>query len=143
MQVLGNVKGVVATVVSVLLFKNMVSWAGCSGYAIAIGGVFLYSDQKRKSREAAAASNNTSATRQHGKLGSGFDGCSAGGSSESETSPLLNPQSSEGKSSATALGDAEKLSRYSSKNMGNVEDYGDARPRGSCSWKLQQLVGGP
>ena len=104
-----------------MLFKNMVSWAGCAGYAIAIAGVFLYSDQKRKNTEAAAASSNTAAIKQHGKLGSGFDGGSAGGSSESETSPLLYPEGSEGKSSATAMGEAEKLSRYSSKNMENID----------------------
>lgn len=110
MQVLGNVKGVVATVVSVLLFKNMVSWAGCAGYAIAIGGVFMYSDQKRKSTEAAAAAVVTAATKEHGKPVLGIDGSSA--SSESAMSPLLYSTGSEGKSSAISMGEAE-LSRFS------------------------------
>lgn len=111
LQVLGNVKGVVATVVSVLLFKNLVSWAGCTGYAIAIGGVFLYSDQKRKSREAAVAASNAAATKEHGKLAA-FDGSSQGNSSDTESSPLLFSTPSEGKTSATRNGDSEKLSRF-------------------------------
>ena len=109
-------KGVVATVVSVMLFKNLVSWQGYMGYAIAIGGVFLYSDQKRKSRESAVASISTSGSKEHGKLGSGAWGGASGGwggSDSGNASPLLFSSESEGgKSSSTAIGDAEKLSRF-------------------------------
>lgn len=51
MQVLGNVKGVVAAGVSVALFQNAVSWQGCVGYGIAIAGVMAYS----RCKQAAAA----------------------------------------------------------------------------------------
>eukprot|EP00892_Ulva_mutabilis_P011373 jgi/Ulvmu1/8608/UM046_0006.1 len=47
LQVLGNVKGVVAAGVSVAMFQNAVSWQGCAGYAIAIGGVMAYSRSKQ------------------------------------------------------------------------------------------------
>ncbi len=55
LQVLGNAKGVVAAVVSVLIFKNAVTWTGCIGYAITVGGVFLYSESKRRAKAARAA----------------------------------------------------------------------------------------
>lgn len=45
-QVLGNAKGGVAAIVSVLVFRNPVSWAACMGYAVATGGVYLYSRAK-------------------------------------------------------------------------------------------------
>ncbi len=48
MQVLGNCKGIIATAVSVLLFRNPVSAKGMFGYAITIVGVFLYSETKRR-----------------------------------------------------------------------------------------------
>jgi hypothetical protein len=112
-QVLGNIKGVVATVVSVLMFKNVVSWAGCTGYAIAIAGVFLYSNQKQQKKEAAAASSSIIDSKLHGKGGVGFDRSSLGDSSDSELSPLITNASAGGKSSSTAFGEAEKLLRYS------------------------------
>ena len=42
-QVLGNAKGVVASVVSVMIFRNPVTAQGALGYAITIAGVYGYS----------------------------------------------------------------------------------------------------
>ena len=47
MQVLGCAKGVVATVVSVLLFRNQVTALGALGYFLTVVGVFTYSWAKR------------------------------------------------------------------------------------------------
>jgi hypothetical protein len=47
LQVLGNVKGVVATVISVFCFLNAVSFLGCCGYAVTVIGSILYSESKR------------------------------------------------------------------------------------------------
>lgn len=46
-QVLGCAKGVVATVVSVLLFRNQVTALGALGYFLTVVGVFAYSWAKR------------------------------------------------------------------------------------------------
>ncbi|KAG2484221.1 hypothetical protein HYH03_016956 [Edaphochlamys debaryana] len=76
LQVLGNAKGVVAAAVSVAVFKNMVTWQGCVGYAITVGGVFLYSESKRRAKAAGAApagrapSNSQLTTQQSGDKGS-------------------------------------------------------------------------
>jgi hypothetical protein len=48
LQVLGNFKGVAASTVSVLLFKNKVSITGCVGYAVTMAGVMLYGEMKRR-----------------------------------------------------------------------------------------------
>lgn len=48
MQVLGCAKGVVATVVSVLLFRNQVTPLGILGYFLTVVGVFAYSWAKRR-----------------------------------------------------------------------------------------------
>lgn len=45
-QVLGNVKGVVAVVLSVLWFKNPISFIGMLGYGITVGGVVAYSQAR-------------------------------------------------------------------------------------------------
>ena len=50
MQVLGNAKGFVAAIVSVLVFKNHITFMGIGGYAVTIAGVVWYSDSKRRSR---------------------------------------------------------------------------------------------
>ncbi|KAK9907658.1 hypothetical protein WJX75_007760 [Coccomyxa subellipsoidea] len=47
LQVLGCAKGVVATVVSVLLFRNQVTALGALGYFLTVVGVFAYSWAKR------------------------------------------------------------------------------------------------
>ena len=47
LQVLGNFKGVIAVVVSVLIFRNPVSTLGMVGYAITMGGVVAYSEAKK------------------------------------------------------------------------------------------------
>lgn len=49
LQVLGNAKGVVATVVSIALFRNPVSTAGMIGYSLTVLGVILYSESKKQS----------------------------------------------------------------------------------------------
>lgn len=51
LQVLGNAKGAVAVVVSILLFKNPVSPIGMLGYSITIMGVVAYSEAKKRSKE--------------------------------------------------------------------------------------------
>ncbi|XP_078435477.1 putative sugar phosphate/phosphate translocator At3g11320 [Wolffia australiana] len=50
LQVLGNAKGAVAVVVSILIFKNPVSVTGMFGYAITVLGVILYSEAKKRSK---------------------------------------------------------------------------------------------
>lgn len=47
MQVLGCAKGVVATVVSVLLFRNPMTALGILGYTLTVAGVFAYSWAKK------------------------------------------------------------------------------------------------
>ncbi len=46
LQVLGNAKGAVAVVVSILLFRNPVSVVGMVGYSLTVFGVVLYSEVK-------------------------------------------------------------------------------------------------
>ena len=48
LQVLGNAKGVVATIVSILLFRNPVSATGMVGYTITVFGVIAYSEAKKR-----------------------------------------------------------------------------------------------
>ncbi len=48
LQVLGNAKGAVAVVVSILLFRNPISVVGMVGYSLTVFGVFLYSEAKRR-----------------------------------------------------------------------------------------------
>jgi len=48
-QVLGNVKGVVAVVVSVLWFRNPISLYGMLGYGVTVGGVVAYSQVRVQS----------------------------------------------------------------------------------------------
>lgn len=48
LQVLGNAKGAVAVVVSILLFRNPVSVMGMVGYSLTVFGVVLYSEAKRR-----------------------------------------------------------------------------------------------
>lgn len=49
LQVLGNAKGAVAVVVSILIFKNPVSVTGMAGYTLTVIGVILYSEAKKRS----------------------------------------------------------------------------------------------
>lgn len=53
LQVLGNAKGAVAVVVSVLIFKNPVTWTGMLGYTLTVFGVILYSEAKKRSSKSA------------------------------------------------------------------------------------------
>eukprot|EP00475_Leptophrys_vorax_P039370 TRINITY_DN71079_c0_g1_i1.p1 TRINITY_DN71079_c0_g1~~TRINITY_DN71079_c0_g1_i1.p1 ORF type:complete len:321 (+),score=21.71 TRINITY_DN71079_c0_g1_i1:149-1111(+) len=48
LQVLGNAKGAVAVVVSILLFRNPVTVVGMVGYSITVIGVVLYSEAKKR-----------------------------------------------------------------------------------------------
>lgn len=50
LQVLGNAKGAVAVVVSILIFKNPVSVTGMLGYTLTVIGVILYSQAKKRSK---------------------------------------------------------------------------------------------
>ncbi|WOL14843.1 putative sugar phosphate/phosphate translocator [Canna indica] len=50
LQVLGNAKGAVAVVISILIFKNPVSFTGMAGYALTVIGVVLYSQSKKRSK---------------------------------------------------------------------------------------------
>lgn len=50
LQVLGNAKGAVAVVVSILIFKNPVSVTGMLGYLLTVLGVVLYSEAKKRTK---------------------------------------------------------------------------------------------
>ncbi|GMY08149.1 probable sugar phosphate/phosphate translocator At3g11320 [Fagus crenata] len=50
LQVLGNAKGAVAVVVSILIFRNPVSVTGMLGYSLTVSGVILYSEAKKRSK---------------------------------------------------------------------------------------------
>eukprot|EP00899_Mesostigma_viride_P012904 jgi/Mesvir1/21614/Mv04039-RA.2 len=50
LQVLGNAKGAVAVVISILLFRNPVTLVGMVGYGIAVTGVILYGEAKKRGR---------------------------------------------------------------------------------------------
>ena len=52
---LGNVKGIVASVVSVFMFHNAVSWIACVGYVVTVAGSVAYGESKRRDAAAAAA----------------------------------------------------------------------------------------
>ncbi|WCJ20368.1 Nucleotide-sugar transporter family protein [Euphorbia peplus] len=48
LQVLGNAKGAVAVVLSILIFRNPVSVTGMFGYSITVTGVILYNEAKKR-----------------------------------------------------------------------------------------------
>ncbi|KAJ7976746.1 Nucleotide-sugar transporter family protein [Quillaja saponaria] len=50
LQVLGNAKGAVAVVISILLFRNPVTAIGIGGYSITVLGVVAYGETKRRFR---------------------------------------------------------------------------------------------
>uniref|UniRef100_A0A0E0DLB3 Sugar phosphate transporter domain-containing protein n=1 Tax=Oryza meridionalis TaxID=40149 RepID=A0A0E0DLB3_9ORYZ len=50
LQVLGNAKGAVAVVVSILIFRNPVTFMGMLGYGITVAGVVLYGEAKKRSK---------------------------------------------------------------------------------------------
>ncbi|TVU18114.1 hypothetical protein EJB05_34187, partial [Eragrostis curvula] len=50
LQVLGNAKGAVAVVVSILIFRNPVTVVGMLGYGITVAGVVLYGEAKKRSK---------------------------------------------------------------------------------------------
>ncbi|CAL9163647.1 unnamed protein product [Musa hybrid cultivar] len=47
LQVLGNAKGAVAVVISILIFRNPVSFTGMAGYTLTVVGVILYNESKK------------------------------------------------------------------------------------------------
>ncbi|KAF2928894.1 hypothetical protein DAI22_05g017000 [Oryza sativa Japonica Group] len=49
-MVLGNAKGAVAVVVSILIFRNPVTFMGMLGYGITVAGVVLYGEAKKRSK---------------------------------------------------------------------------------------------
>ena len=51
LQVLGNAKGAVAVVVSILIFRNPVTVMGMLGYGVTIVGVVLYGEAKKRSNK--------------------------------------------------------------------------------------------
>lgn len=48
LQVLGNAKGAVAVVISILLFQNPVTFIGIAGYSMTVVGVVAYGESKRR-----------------------------------------------------------------------------------------------
>lgn len=48
LQVLGNAKGAVAVVISIILFRNPVTVMGIGGYVITVLGVVAYGEAKRR-----------------------------------------------------------------------------------------------
>lgn len=50
LQVLGNAKGAVAVVISILIFRNPVSVTGMLGYSLTVFGVILYSEAKKRNK---------------------------------------------------------------------------------------------
>lgn len=50
LQVLGNAKGAVAVVISILIFRNPVSVTGMLGYTLTVIGVILYSEAKKRNK---------------------------------------------------------------------------------------------
>ena len=49
-QVLGNAKGAVAVVISIIIFRNPVTVIGMGGYLITVAGVMAYGETKRRFR---------------------------------------------------------------------------------------------
>ncbi|XP_007016212.2 PREDICTED: probable sugar phosphate/phosphate translocator At3g11320 [Theobroma cacao] len=49
LQVLGNAKGALAVVISILIFRNPVSVTGMFGYSLTVVGVILYNEAKKRS----------------------------------------------------------------------------------------------
>ncbi|CAN4109211.1 unnamed protein product [Withania somnifera] len=48
LQVLGNAKGAVAVVISILIFQNPVTFIGIAGYTMTVMGVVAYGESKRR-----------------------------------------------------------------------------------------------
>ena len=63
LQVLGNGKGVVGVIMSILIFRNPVTVTGMFGYAITVAGVVCYGESKKH-----AASKSTSSASSSSAL---------------------------------------------------------------------------
>jgi hypothetical protein len=48
LQVLGNAKGAVAALLSVMIFRNPVTFLGCLGFGVTIAGVVAYSESRKQ-----------------------------------------------------------------------------------------------
>lgn len=59
LQVLGNAKGAFAAFVSILVFRNPVSFTSLGGYGITLAGVFAYSAAKQRSSRAKASKSHS------------------------------------------------------------------------------------
>ncbi|KAL8140975.1 hypothetical protein V2J09_006996 [Rumex salicifolius] len=68
LQVLGNAKGAVAVVISILIFKNPVSMTGMLGYCLTVFGVILYSEAKKRSNQMAWDFASSSKFREQNSL---------------------------------------------------------------------------
>ncbi|KAJ6826309.1 putative BTB/POZ domain-containing protein [Iris pallida] len=59
LQVLGNAKAAVAAVVSVMIFRNPVTVMGMVGFGITIGGVVLYSEARKRTKNTTTTTTAT------------------------------------------------------------------------------------
>ena len=50
LQVLGNAKGIIAVIVSILVFRNPVTVTGMAGYSITVFGCILYNEAKKRAK---------------------------------------------------------------------------------------------
>jgi hypothetical protein len=98
LQVLGNCKGVIAAVVSVFMFKNHVTPRGCLGYAVTVAGVFLYSESKRRGKQARETAT--------GGAGGGAVGAGGGAAAVGAGGGAASSASGTGASSGTEAGTA-------------------------------------
>lgn len=63
LQVLGNMKGVIAAAISIALFKNPVTAKGMLGYFITVCGVVAYSEVRAEQQWAAVTVSNAGSLR--------------------------------------------------------------------------------
>lgn len=96
LQVLGNAKGVIAAVISIMIFHNPVTWRGVVGYAITVFGVFLYSESKRnkwsfRPRASSGSLSDDAQSKRYAKLKGAVSASSVPSDVEApkESTPLL------------------------------------------------------
>ena len=78
-QVLGNFKGVVAVMVSLLLFRNPVTITGMVGYGLSVMGVIAYSESKKWAKEGRLPAWGSEGGPGGGLVGGGGGGGGGGG----------------------------------------------------------------
>jgi hypothetical protein len=116
LQVLGNAKGVVAVVISVMCFRNPVTVYSMLGYGITVGGVVLYSHAKKLSTKRAEASRKPSSAKGGGRA--------AIQDLEQPMSPFGQSAANNGGSSELALSASERqalLIKAAGETMGKQE----------------------